>query len=179
MFDARRVFHKSICHISCPLWFGRWMPSGRSGVLLGTAMFPLLSKRFHVNAVCSPRQPPAGAVAPGKRWDKCHGGGGGPGAPQRNLCEWNGQCKRRDVPSCSHLVLSLPFVSLSRMGFAGTPVPCSAVPEGLEGSSRQIQFMVLLIPDFSPTEKHPLFKRGEALACVLPRSYTRFPVCSP
>lgn len=98
--------------------------------------------------------------------------------PGRGTCV-NGMGSARDVPSCSHLVLSLLFVSLSRMGFAGTPVPCSAVPEGLEGSSRQIQFMVLLIPDFSPTEKHPLFKRGEALACALPCSCTMFPVCSP
>lgn len=86
---------------------------------------------FHVNAACSPWQPPAGAVAPGTA-GKVSWGRSGPGAPAEEP-EWNGQCKGRDVPSYSHLVLNLLLVSLSRMGFAGTPVPCNALPEDLGG----------------------------------------------
>lgn len=87
----------------------------------------------------------------GRRWPWC---------PGRGTCV-NGMGNAREEMSLhSHLVLSLLFVSLSRMGFAGTPVPCSAVPEGPSWGSRQIQLMFLLISDFSPTEKHPLFRRG-------------------
>lgn len=112
-------------------------------------------------------------------WDKCHREEVAlcPGRGIHTfLCEWNGQCKRRDVPSCSHLVLSLLFVSLSRMGCASTPVPCSAIPEGLGGDSRQIQFMVLLIPDFLPQRSTPVQEEGKHWCVPIQGSVCPIPV---
>lgn len=101
------------------------------------------------------------------------------------LCEWNGQCKKRDVPSCSHLVLSLLFVSLSRMGCAGTPVPCVLSQEvwGVTQGRYNSWFYSFLI--FFPQRSTPVQEEGkhwwvptQGSVCPIPIQGSQFAVLS-
>lgn len=100
---------------------------------LGAAMFPL--PVFPCEYCLQPSAATSWSCRTGDCRTRSRGGTSATGeevarSPGGGTCG-NGMGSARDVPSCSHLVLSLLFVSLSRMGFAGTPVPCSAIPEGL------------------------------------------------
>jgi len=57
-----------------------------------------------------------------------------PRQKDRGTCEqWTGSAKRRDVSSCSRLMLGLVDAFVSSMGFAGTLVLLSAALKGLGG----------------------------------------------
>lgn len=151
------------CFLSLLLWEMDTIRKMRH--VLGTAMFPLLSVSmwmlFTALGSHQPELSHQGLQEPS--WDKCHREEVAlcPGRGIHTfLCEWNGQCKRRDVPSCSHLVLSLLFVSLSRMGCAGTPVPCSAIPEGLGVTQGRYNSWFYSFLIFSHREAPPFRRRG-------------------
>lgn len=134
-------------------------------------------ERFHVNAVCSPRQPPAGAVAPGtagrslaavgqvprgRRWPWC---------PGRGTCV-NGMGTAREEMSL-HTLCSASCLSLWAEWALQAPQFHEVLSQKVWGAAQgryNSCFYSFLI--FHPQRSTPCLRRGETLACALPRSCT-------